>query len=188
MVDLPASGLRSWNASTGYENVYAYRPSTISAGPDGYLLDYGPSGLWSYQVGGVPGSPSFRKVDVSPPEGTAVGAGVGYLDYGPGGLWRWSPSWDPAMDSVTRLSTADPGRIVATNYGLVAEFGAAGLWFWDSPGSIFTKINNLIPDVMAVDPDARDAYFGFATGGLWRWWGAGWLKINDATPQAVARM
>ena len=190
----------------------AAAPAESAGDHDFVFVDYGPYGLWTYNI--VDGWAKIN--DVGPEEMVAGGSRFVVLDYGPSGVWTysvadgwakinpadpiaiqtgddlyfnfgdaglWSWDWD---QEFREIAVAGPQDFLALYGTIYLDYGSAGLWSW-TEASPFEQISTYDPEALAgnyVHP--RTVYVDFGAAGLWAYSSGLFSKLNDRSPESMA--
>lgn len=188
LVDFGAAGVWAWTPGSSYTQISLASPEGMAFHGDQIYFDFGPGGLWSCQASFYQPSQTWEQISTADPESIAVpdDSDEVYIDFGAGGFWRWDP-----YSKYKLLSTWDPSQLELgprSSYWVpaVVDFPGRGVWRW-TESTDFQPISESPLEALSLG-SGTDAVLDFGRGGVWRWSPtAGWRKLNDLSPRAIAR-
>ncbi|OJW20732.1 MAG: hypothetical protein BGO49_03935 [Planctomycetales bacterium 71-10] len=189
LVDFGAAGVWAWSQGDGYRQVSLASPEGMAVAHNQYYFDFGPGGLWTSTWTSNPLELRWTQISPLDPQSIAVASDSDavYIDFGAGGLRRWNPSYG----GVELLSAWDPSEVVVggrISYfaPIYMNFPVRGVWRWGGSEGFLNPTPYQAAAIAAGSGDA--VVLAFESGGVWRWSPtAGWRKLNDLSPRAIAR-
>jgi hypothetical protein len=178
-------GLWLWDKTGGWQQINTVDPDKMIAadidgdGPDELIVSFIGYGLFYYDDPGI-----WTRINTVIPDAMVRHSSGLVCDYGGTyGLWFYSQA-----GGWVRFNAVDPDKIVAVDIDndgqdeLVVSFIGYGLYTYEPVGSIWQRINTVIPEAMIRQGNGVVCDYG-ATYGLWKWTQAGnWVQRNYVDP------